>query len=720
MADNLSSKERSKHADGHQDFRTTVLSPIFDRIHLRMQDDGKARFIPQADHANLDSEPAIFPMEGRHAPIENITRHIRAFGEAFVKMKDTMRWDSFDCVYSHILSLLNRFAACIASDTQTDPPDIPLYDHLRISSAIAACLYKHHAEKGTLKDETLRKPSSEPCALLVGDLSGIQKYLYDIAKVGAGGVARRLRARSFFLQMLAEIFCLKALRLFSLPPSAVIMSSGGKFYMLIPNLDDTGDKVSRLKSECDKWLLEKFHGALALNLAWTTLHISEFSSEEERGGFGSVLARLYEIMAKNKHRRLDNVLTESNEWQEDQFLREPFPSDSSLCVSCRRFPAVAKSDPDGEADICGLCRQDLRLGRNLPIAHYIGFYDRALADGFSCFDWSFTVRSDPNFPIPPVLAIRLNNLDLQPLGRLPASFRLLANHVPLNERGESITFEEIAAGRAVREDESAPGLLAVVKADVDLLGLIFQEGLKGGTPPSYDTPSRLASLSRQFDLFFSGWIEWLLATEYRNTYTVYSGGDDLLLVAPQSQALGLMSRIREAFRDFTGNPEITLSAGIALVKPNLPMAHTAKSADKILSRAKAEGRNRLCILGSVIPWDDLPLLLKNVELLEKENPPSSFLYNLLQFAHMWRDWQDRRNPQALRFQALLAYSLGRNFPRNSRIFEWGSRLIGFPISTGDSGPRKVPCEEEKIMDHLGLIASWVILGRRMKDYAVIE
>jgi CRISPR-associated protein Csm1 len=40
--------------------------------------------------------------------------------------------------------------------------------------------------------------------IVLGDISGIQNYLFDVADAGGWGQARRLRARSFYIQVLAE------------------------------------------------------------------------------------------------------------------------------------------------------------------------------------------------------------------------------------------------------------------------------------------------------------------------------------------------------------------------------------------------------------------------------------------------------------------------------------------------------------------------------------
>lgn len=230
--------------------------------------------------------------------------------------------------------------------------------------------------------------------------------------------------------------------------------------------------------------------------------------------------------------------------------------------------------------------------------------------------------------------------------------------------------------------------------------------MRRDAPPSYDTPSRAASLSRQLDNFFTAWIQWLLQSESRTVYAVYSGGDDLPLVAPRRDCLTLAKRLREAFVGYTRNPELTLSAGLAVVKPRLPIAHTARQADEALEAAKEAGRDRIALLGAVLPWADLPVFEESVGVLARAEVPSAFLYQLLNFAGLWKAFR-RGQVHGLRFQPLLTYTLGHNVDRKRQpeLFDWGSRLVGFPLPPAET-------KEAKVMDNLGVIAQWAILERR--------
>ena len=106
--------------------------------------------------------------------------------------------------YQTIVALLHKYTSRIPSATPWEKggkrtvPDISLYDHLRTTAAIAACIGRELSE--TEVDEELKllitKKESDRniCALIKGDISGIQNFLYHILSDGA---SNQLRGRSF-------------------------------------------------------------------------------------------------------------------------------------------------------------------------------------------------------------------------------------------------------------------------------------------------------------------------------------------------------------------------------------------------------------------------------------------------------------------------------------------------------------------------------------------
>lgn len=52
--------------------------------------------------------------------------------------------------------------------------------------------------------------------IIYGDISGIQAFVFDIAEEG-GGQAQRLRARSFMVQLIAEVASIRVLNALNCP-----------------------------------------------------------------------------------------------------------------------------------------------------------------------------------------------------------------------------------------------------------------------------------------------------------------------------------------------------------------------------------------------------------------------------------------------------------------------------------------------------------------------
>lgn len=174
------------------------------------------------------------PVEG-----ELLVTEYKRLWDGFEKDVKGINSDDFAAFFSAMLQALKKYTWCIPSST-VDFPDISLYDHLKTTAAIAGCLYLYHAPD--LNEKAIRDMDTAKFKLLVGDMSGIQKYIFNISHIGAGGSAKRLRARSFTVSVMAEIVTHKFMREFGLTESNILMASGGKFYILLPKLSDTALK----------------------------------------------------------------------------------------------------------------------------------------------------------------------------------------------------------------------------------------------------------------------------------------------------------------------------------------------------------------------------------------------------------------------------------------------------------------------------------------------
>jgi CRISPR-associated protein Csm1 len=131
-------------------------------------------------------------------------------------------------------------------------------------------------------------------------------------------------------------------------------------------------------------------------------------------------------------------------------------------------------------------------------------------------------------------------------------------------------------------------MLGVMRMDVDFLGGIFVMGL--GDPSDEHskkgkTFARLATLSRELHMFFSGYFN-VLVHKYQ-LYTTYSGGDDAFLVGSW---YNLMHFAREVYHKFNAfacyNPYLSFSAGLFFCQSNYPVGRFARQAELLEKKSK--------------------------------------------------------------------------------------------------------------------------------------
>ncbi|OPX90698.1 MAG: hypothetical protein A4E53_00875 [Pelotomaculum sp. PtaB.Bin104] len=676
VADNYSSAERGDNADEYRDYKTAPLASVFSSLKLN-------RPTPDVYHYRLHSlNPAnAFPEPFQKLNPKQTNDYLTAFGREFDRLMSAVNRADFNCLYTHLLSLLQRFTWCVPSNTQEQAPDISLYDHLRTTSAIAACLYIYHKEMNNLNERDVVDNRPNKFRLVVGDLSGIQNYIFDIANIGVGGVAKRLRSRSFYLSALVEAISHKLIHDFRLPITNIVMSSGGKFYVLLPNLPKSHEKIEQFQRDLDQWSVSYYGGELVVNLAQLEFNGPAFNN------FGQILGKISDRLSARKVNPLESYLVNDGTWAPDHFKVRAQKGEEGLCQSCNKQIATYIED-DGDR-LCKQCHRDLKLGRLLPDASYIAFGNAEILSNYrnTTFhlygSYSFTVLKDiPQPELPGYLVYKLNETNLADIAGKPAMPKFMANYIPLAEadncagcpgcrddnkpaEGSPIYFDCIANKASGRK------LLGYLKADVDNLGSLFVYGLRDDLADR-NSISRIATMSRMLDLFFSGRVEQLLNIRFNNCYTVFSGGDDLLIIGTWDEIVGLAVTLREEFKRFTNqNDNITISAGISLLKPGVPVSRSVAAADEALEKSKekilkgeTEGRDQLTLFGSTMKWTVTPTLLeaagKLSNWLKNDKLTIGFLRKLLVFSEMHHSYYFNGEVNGLRYLPLLTYEITRN------------------------------------------------------------
>ncbi|MGQ9629721.1 MAG: type III-A CRISPR-associated protein Cas10/Csm1 [bacterium] len=273
--------------------------------------------------------------------------------------------------------------------------------------------------------------------------------------------------------------------------------------------------------------------------------------------------------------------------------------------------------------------------------------------------------------------------------------------------------------------------LGVLKMDVDYLGLIFEIGFDKEEGESDESISRISTLSRMLDVFFSGYInkicerqfdEWKKKVsdlgnknaEYIDKisnifYIVYSGGDDLLILGPWSEMPHLARTICEEFREYTcSNPNITLSGGIFLCKPKFPINRFASLAGGELEKSKGGGRNRITFFQETLEWDRFGDYLEFGERLfewmsgkdNEEKIGRGFIHQLIE---MKRQYIKEGDEVDLNLIPALIYQIARNVKGGWEEGEVKSKLYAELISTRDV---------TELMKHIEMPAGYALLKSR--------
>ncbi len=721
MADWYSSgMDRSKDDDesvqaeqGKFKFRITRLRPIFEEINLqehKISQNFKYEISP------FKLNKTIFPK-----PIEGLNPEAgKDLGEAynilwtsFLKELSTITSSNFYFLLDCYLSLLEKYTWCIPSATH-NMPDISLFDHLKTTAAIASCLFRYH-ENQSLTNDIIKNRSDEKFLLVGGDLSGIQKYIFDLTHVNLRKVSKTLRARSFYLAALPKVLVTKILYENNLTSANCLMESGGRFILLMPKTEKITKYLERLQQELSEWCMNEFYGELMVGLDWSVaLNGNDFMQDENRDNLFAT--KIDELNRRLEVKKLQKYSFKIDmEWEDTGFVLgldyEKLKDDTTeLCRTCSKKPATKPiSDEEGEQiQICTSCYQQQEIGKALTHRSIFSIQKLTKEEsekikipsfhfrfGESVYSLILHHENDLRFLNQSTLVTAFALPDSVTKEYLPRHF--IANYVPrftkeeidkyrkcypageseYIEVGAIKTFNDLAIPPNQLdnpEDKSGSPYLAIIKADVDNLGLIFSQGIK-----KRFSISRYATLSRMMNTFFCGYLNTFLQENYPNIYTVYAGGDDLFLIGYWQDIINFAPEFNTQFRVYTcQNEDLHLSAAIELVKRRSPVRKGAEQAEEALDHAKSitnsDGipiKNSFSLFNSVLNWDEWNWLKKGMEFFDeklKENKSeqgytkinSAFLYRLLRYQQMALDYCKHEKIEGLLYLSHLSYDIARN------------------------------------------------------------
>jgi CRISPR-associated protein Csm1 len=643
LADKLSAGERSDLAkDSTTKKPPQQLVSIFDRI---LQDGDKRlaeHYLPVAP-LTLGAIGAY--IESDKKPAGNVRDQyddLRLALESAVKQEI----EDGETYLEHVLAEMQRLTWCVPSAYYHSVADVSLYDHSRMTAALAVCMADFPeaeidrllvAVREAFGNREKNLPDTPVAMLIGGDISGVQDFIYTITNKGATSA---LRGRSFYLQLLTEAAARFTLHELGLPITNIIYAGGGNFYILARASDRM--KLPNLRQKLSRILYKHHLGDLYVAEDGILLKASDFmrptSGKHPLSAKWGDLARQLALVKNSRFAELtENDLG---------IVFAPHGhggNDDKQCQVCgSEHPETKVWDKDklrdGEEGTrkCPACHSYEELGDALRDAQYIGWqfqnHPATVPDltGEEIPGSYLDVLKDLGFSV--LVADKdkyaqiatsnrvwaLSDEALEKARPLPGQMitrRLLVNVTPhitqeeidqLSKKGvdELPKAGSIKPFNALAAQSQGITRLGVFRADVDNLGKLFAEGLGNEA-----TLSRIAALSFAFSLYFEGWVGVLAEKrnlarrkadlERRQTdpkaplygdglYAIYSGGDDLFFVGAWHEVVELARDIRRDLGNYAaGHPGIHLSGGVVLVTEKYPLAKAARDAEQAEKQAKS-------------------------------------------------------------------------------------------------------------------------------------
>ena len=270
VADNISAAADRRETGEEGGFsRYLPLAPVF--THLNGEHGGFSLSAkPQDGTLRLPRSDAAKLTEGDYAEL------CRKLAEELRELPAGEDW------VNSLLAVLEGLTSAVPSSTNTgESPDVSLYDHMKISAAVGACIAEYCAAEGVTdyraavwESETAFR-AKRAFLLYSADFSGIQSFLFTVSTTNA---LRSLRSRSFFLELAMEHYIDELLSSCGVSRANLLYAGGGHCYVLLPNTAEVRERLERWNARFNDWLLHEFGLELYLADGWAACSADELTN----------------------------------------------------------------------------------------------------------------------------------------------------------------------------------------------------------------------------------------------------------------------------------------------------------------------------------------------------------------------------------------------------------------------------------------------------------
>lgn len=528
-----------------------------------------------------------------------------------------------------LLTLLYKYTGNIPSGV-AQLKDVSLYDYLKTAASLSVSMSDNNGESSLL--------------LLGADFSGIQQYIYTITPPKA---AKSLKGRSFYLRLLSDAIVRYLLKVLQLYSANVIYNSGGSFYILAPNNEQTRNSIATAIRRIEQALFDHLGTSLYVAIDYVEIPIEALNSNNDNNNLPAIWKELFLRRDKKKNHKFSALLSSNYSTFFETNKEDIVPKKDSITGE-EFLPGEQINSEDDNGSIIYLkpiTKEQRDLGEKLRDTNMLIVLDNAKIEsnlfaieplhlGFTYYfaNTNYTdkkLKEQLNTLKEDATLIILNDTTL-PIGTTTNICKI--EFYGGNEGKRYVkTYEQMSEGDNLQR-------MGVLRMDVDNLGTIFQRGI----PTRKASLARYSTLSRSFDYFFSGYLNTIWENNNPdNSQIIYSGGDDLFIVARWDYAIKLAQEIRNKFKKFTCyNKLFSLSGGVAIVPPKFPLMAAAEESATEESNAKnhtcgESSKDSISFMSTALNWEkEYPVVEKLkediLEALDKKGMPKSFIQKILQ------------------------------------------------------------------------------------------
>ncbi|EOS61174.1 CRISPR-associated protein cas10/csm1, subtype III-a/mtube [Firmicutes bacterium M10-2] len=616
-------------------FQTVRLSSILGEVNFGKPSQKSCFSLSSLSQSNYPSIDYVFPSK-KEAVLEYSILYqemLKAMRNSSFSVQD-MTFDAFNRMYA----LLYEYTTFIPASTyEGNETYVSLFDHLKLTSAIASCL------------EQCENKTNPKFYMLEFDLSGIQKFIFKVTE-GAESkshIVKSLRGRSLFISLITDYITYSYLHAFDLSPSNIIFNTGGGAVLLLPSTLDFEERVQKTSKELLETLYRKFH--TDITFVYAVLECDQNELEQFKTEKAIVLK---DRLEKEKFRKFQGLIQ-----MKDFFVEKP--KFNHVCELCESVFT--------EQSYCEVCQTILDISdffvRNEKIYVVFDFDDQINEQTdkkeivrISMGSTNLYLMNEEIYQNVPVQNLYVESINHASMGNV----RYFANMVPFDSYGV-MSLEKICG---LIPPEWGDQKLGILKMDVDDLGAIFAYGLDSRTR----SLSKFLTLSRLMELFFGNHLEriCLFVSKQMNPdlkgtmfYINYAGGDDLVVLGPAAAILYLAQAIDQNLNQYTHNRNVTISGGLFIQKPKEPIRFGVQKAEEYLTRSKNNsGKNSITLLDTTCTFAEYGKVLEQAKkyrmwIREGKITRTNF-YNIMSMLNV------KKFDELARHIPILFYSLKRN------------------------------------------------------------